>query len=111
MKKFILFLAMITVASAAHASNELEICVVGAGIGFSENRPKGFYYMTGIGPEGAEKNPIIFANSNVSNVLTKAAYEMRVDVKICMKGKFVRRDNNPYWFLAFTAQEKAILKY
>ena len=111
MKMFILFLAMITVASAAQASNELEICVVGAGIGFNETRPKGFYFMTGIGPEGAEKNPIIVANSNVSNILTKAAYEMKADIKICMKGKFVRRQNNPYWFLVFTAQEKAIFEH
>lgn len=66
-------------------AKEMEICVVGAGIGYEDNQ---ITYMTGIGPNGAEPHQIKPLNNQVRKTLIDAAKRMDPKTDFCMTGNF-----------------------
>ena len=61
-----------------------EICTVGAGIGNDDGK---FTYMTGIGPNGADENPMKPATPEIKNILAVAAEKSDPGTMYCMTGE------------------------
>lgn len=104
MKSIASLLVLMAITSVSYADS-IEICVSQAGIS-SASGFSGYTYAIGIGPNGADQNPITPLNEEVDRVLAKAVIEMNDSVNICMKGtdlKFGRSSQ----FMVFSAVESA----
>ena len=85
-------------------SAAVEIYITGAGID-EDSLTGSFSYMIGVGPSGAEPNPITPLNQEVAQVLEKAAKEMSSSVEICMTGSDLKVGDGSIQYMVYKAVE------